>query len=218
MSFTKDNALSLMQSSETNAFPVDFDLAWRWLGYSRKDSALRTLLSAGFSETTDFHISEGISGTKPYKVYSLSIECLKTWAMMSQTAQGKLVRTYFLECEKIAKAASKPMTAVELLVQQANAMLAIERQQMEMNLTLMSHESRLESVEYHTKGHDDYMSLKAYCNVNGIDMKKFNPSVTAKLIVKYCGEQNAEVKRVADAKYGQINAYPVYILDAYFAQ
>jgi hypothetical protein len=34
----------------------------------------------------------------------LTIEAFKSWGMMSRTEQGKLIRKYFLECEKTLKA------------------------------------------------------------------------------------------------------------------
>jgi len=74
----------LIQSSDL--FPVSLEEAWEWLGYSRKDSAKRALLNAGFIEDQDFHISvepttTGISAIVNEKVL-LTIECFKMWAMM----------------------------------------------------------------------------------------------------------------------------------------
>ena len=37
-------------------FPVDFDLAWQWIGYSRKDNAKSALENAGFLAGTDFQV------------------------------------------------------------------------------------------------------------------------------------------------------------------
>jgi hypothetical protein len=43
----------LTVARSTEPYPVDFDEAWRWVGYARKDSALRTL-QENFEEGTDF--------------------------------------------------------------------------------------------------------------------------------------------------------------------
>lgn len=94
-------------------FPIDFGDAWKWLKYSREDSAKRFLLD-NLENLIDFHINverrENISSshfggkqvTYAEKV-KLSIEGFKNWAMMSKTETGKQVRKYFLECEKIAE-------------------------------------------------------------------------------------------------------------------
>lgn len=45
----------------------------------------------------------------------LTVDCFKTWAMMANTAQGKVVRRYFLNCEKQLKAlaAVKPAKQIK---------------------------------------------------------------------------------------------------------
>lgn len=50
LSFSKDLAQSLVQTQ--NPFPVDFDLAWQWLGYSRRNNAKRLLKH--FTQGRDF--------------------------------------------------------------------------------------------------------------------------------------------------------------------
>lgn len=106
ITFSLTTAESLYGSEEQ--FPVDFDLAWQWLGYSEKSKGKRSLMSRGFEEGVDFELA--ISGElRPQGGYSdrerisLTVDCLKNWAMMSGTSQGKEVRQYFLQCEKLAK-------------------------------------------------------------------------------------------------------------------
>ena len=72
-------AQSLYDSSDR--FPVDFDDAWVWLGYSRKDNALRAFLSMEFEAETDFAIllinegnSEASEG-RPSQDYRLTVDC-----------------------------------------------------------------------------------------------------------------------------------------------
>ena len=107
--FNQELAASLYQS--TDSFPVDFLEAWQWLKYSRKDVAKRALFNSGFIENQDFRfdverITTGFSGIRGGDVNEniyLTVECFKLWSMMSGTEQGKKVRLYFLECEKISK-------------------------------------------------------------------------------------------------------------------
>jgi phage anti-repressor protein len=117
--FTQDLALLLLDSPEQ--FPVEFDLAWKWLGFSRKDNAKTSLIDCGFTEGIDLLInqeSDNHAGLSPQekavqarkqKIW-LTVDCFKTWGMMANTEQGKQVRKYFLQCEKVAK-----QKAVELL-------------------------------------------------------------------------------------------------------
>lgn len=107
MNFSTDLAQQLLDSSEK--FPVDFEEAWIWLGFKRKDNAKRSLLNAGFIENEDFRISAEPTTTgiqaHPVENIKLTVDCLKMWGMAAGTAKGKEIRKYFLECEKIAKQA-----------------------------------------------------------------------------------------------------------------
>ena len=109
-------AQSLLDSSEQ--FPVAFSEAWIWLGYSTKQKALNTLESY-FEESVDYTFQasglnsqdennqtvEKASGGRSSHLYFLTTNCLKEFGMIARTEQGKLIRKYFLECEKIAKQA-----------------------------------------------------------------------------------------------------------------
>lgn len=101
---TFDGAMQLFEAQTSDPFPVDFDRAWQWLGYSRKDHAKTALLSSGFVEGFDFsRISGESTGGRPSEDIRLTIDCFKQWGMMAGTEQGKQIRRYFLECERIAK-------------------------------------------------------------------------------------------------------------------
>lgn len=107
MDFSIELAKSFLDSDEQ--FPVEFDNAWQWLGYTRKDSALDTLKSY-FEEGLDFSgcNRKSSQGGRPSHSYCLTVDCFKQLGMLARTNQGKLVRQYFLECERVAKQAIVP--------------------------------------------------------------------------------------------------------------
>lgn len=88
-------------------FPIDFDDAWQWVEYSRKDVA-KDALALSFVQGVDYLVPES-SGTKKgrdwrlEKIY-LTLDCFKMFCMMAGTSKGREVRLYFLECEKELKA------------------------------------------------------------------------------------------------------------------
>lgn len=91
---------SAAQSS--TEYPVDFDRAWKWIGYTRKDNAKRALLG-NFQKDRDFSsvlITEerDIGATRRYEI-RLTKDCFKELAMMAGTTKGKTVRQYFIQCE-----------------------------------------------------------------------------------------------------------------------
>jgi phage anti-repressor protein len=106
--FTPDLAFSLFKAQSSEDYPVNFEDAFPWLGYSRKDHAKRSFLACGFIEGVDFRILK-IRETRPDGSFShyweyirMTVDCFKTWGMMAGTQKGKEVRRYFLDCEKIA--------------------------------------------------------------------------------------------------------------------
>lgn len=81
--------------------PIDFDAAWKWAGYSKKENAKR-VLNSGFGKGSDFYsIISTIRkrGNLEEKIY-LTIECFKHFCIMAQTKKGKECRQYLLDCEK----------------------------------------------------------------------------------------------------------------------
>ncbi len=101
-----------MQIIETNQ--VDFDDAWKALGYSSKQMAEKTLKS-NFDEGLDYSF-EGlktapVKGGRPTKGIVLTYDCFKMFGMMAGTAKGKEVRLYFINIEKAFRAAKNYLNA-----------------------------------------------------------------------------------------------------------
>jgi phage anti-repressor protein len=130
--FSIELAQTLFDSED--AFPVDLDDAWVWLGYAEKRNALRKLTSH-FEEKIDYLDlarsgesleTEGfgnIKGSTPDK-YSLTVECFKHIAMLAETAQGREVRKYFIECEKVAKLSGVKVAILEATIADLQKQLA----------------------------------------------------------------------------------------------
>ena len=76
--FSQSIAQSLVDSGEL--FPVDFELAWQWLGYSSKQ-ACRKKLTRNFDAGTDYLIEsvtvshEGKTTASRTEIIKLSVEC-----------------------------------------------------------------------------------------------------------------------------------------------
>lgn len=111
MDFTQELADELYGSDEQ--FPVDLDLAWKWLEYSRKDACERALLNPKwmFTEGEDFNSHNSVEVrnegdrqvSRTVTKYLLSVDCFKELAMVTGTDAGKKVRRYFLNSEKRMK-------------------------------------------------------------------------------------------------------------------
>lgn len=154
--FTQDVAQRLLSASE--AFPVDFDEAWEWVGYTSKQKA-KDKLTSNFEVDVDY-IGEFSTvwlktpqGGRPSEAIFLSVDCFKSFAMMAGTSKGKEVRKYFIDCEKqLKQQISNPQSILtnqlEQIIEQNNKYLqAMETQrQMEVDcpgiIRLRQHQNR----------------------------------------------------------------------------
>ncbi|MEH1956831.1 hypothetical protein [Nostoc sp.] len=150
LSFDQSIALCLYQSDKE--FPVDIDDAWQWLGYSRKDKCLEAI-QLSLMPGLDFSTSRGKStGGRPKQEVRLSVEGFKLLGMMAGTPQGKIIRKYFLECERIAKAAiansqpQLPSISTAKLTQLTAEKEAIRTRIKELRQLLSKEESKLQAV------------------------------------------------------------------------
>ena len=113
--FTPIVALSIIESEDR--FPICFDDAVEWLGYSSKQKARNKLVNH-FETGIDYTIAvtqtvksdnhaglsvqeQGVLARKSN--IRLTIDCFKQLGMMAGTQKGKQIRRYFLECEEIVQ-------------------------------------------------------------------------------------------------------------------
>lgn len=122
--FSFETALALLESNDR--FSVDFDAAWQWLEYSRKNNAKRTLLEnfikgidylliiEGSDNHTGLSVQEQAVASRK-EIIKLTTDCFKTFCMMAGTEKGKEVRRYFLECERQLKQTTSDSFLAELI-------------------------------------------------------------------------------------------------------
>ncbi|NEZ57512.1 hypothetical protein [Adonisia turfae] len=102
MNFSQNLAMVMVQSTEP--FPVDFDNAWKWIGWKKKQDGKNVLIN-NFVEGEDF-LRKGVkspSGGRPKEFIVITVDCFKSLGMMAGTEKGKEIRQYFLKCEKQVK-------------------------------------------------------------------------------------------------------------------
>jgi len=233
LTFNQETAIALQSSGD--AQPVDFDLAWVWLGYSSKQMALKKLKN-NFEEGLDFNLNlvskVQIEGdrevSRPFQQISLTIECFKSMGMIAGTEKGKEVRRYFLECEKVAQA--KPMSMGEILVMQAQQFLALEQRQdsiEEENRLLREKLALIESaqeaneletdantqeLERFRNGHGFYFSIAGWCSKNNIKASLQEMNNLGRKAAALCRMKQITPQPVNDPRWGTVNTYPDSIL------
>ena len=227
--FDKTIAQQLLDSNE--AFPVDFNVAWEWLGYARKDLAKRNFLSYDFVKGIDyevFHVSEENSnGGRPTESIILSVDCFKMWAMMSKTEQGRLVRVYFLDCEKVAKQVQNNLSPAQILLKQAEFLVKIEQEQERIRLEQQLQSEKIAEIEALTHQHDGeidrifnpnghYFSVMGYYSKFlklSISIKK--ASAIGKRCSQYCRANDIPIDPLTDPRFGSVNSYPEHVIEMF---
>lgn len=88
-------------------FPIDFDRAWRIAGYATKGSCKRSLdcLEKGIDFLTQ--VLKNSDRGRPAELIMFSCDAFKHLCLMAKTEKGKLIREYFISCEKELKQLKK---------------------------------------------------------------------------------------------------------------
>lgn len=137
--FDTNTALSLLESTEQ--FPVDFELAWQWLGYSSKQKA-KSKLTRNFEKDVAYSTKwvKTSTGGRPGEEIRLTIDCFKALGMMAGTEKGKEVRQYFLDCESHLK------NAIGVIGHQSEELRKMELENENMRLKLQVYEAQQKTL------------------------------------------------------------------------
>lgn len=191
MDFNIELAKQLMNDQAT--FPVNLDLAWKWIGYSKKQNA-KDKLTRNFIEQVDYTITQ-MRETKPdgsfshyYDLILLKVNCFKSLAMMAGTEQGKQVRLYFLECERqlkeqqSIKMPTNMLEAAKFVQDMANKWIQAEEDKLKLQQCLEIADSTIEGYRNLFKG-ESALSMKQAADALAI------PKLGRNNLIKFLREQ-----------------------------
>lgn len=219
LAFNQELAIALYESSDD--FPVDLDDAWQWLGYAKKQNAKDKLIR-NFENDLDFRITQ-MRETKQdgsfshcYEKIELTIDCLKSLGMMAGTEQGKAIRKYFLECERVVKQRSQPMTTIQALAVMVNQMAEQERRIIEQEQQLKLAESRLAAVE-HEQGRyiapsGNKYTVLGFAVKQGLEVSAKFASQKGRQASVLCRKREIDIEQIYDPRFGYVGLYPESVL------
>lgn len=213
--FNKELAITLLNSVDD--YPVDFDEAWQWLGYATKQKAEKKL-KQNFEEGIDF-LTKGLkssTGGRPSELIVLTVDCFKSLGMMVGTEQGKQIRKYFIECEKIAKQKPDALTELEILARTVTRMAEQERRALEQQRQLEQAETRLSAIEaeqgrYMSSGGNKYTVL-GFALKQGLSISSAIAGQKGKKAASMCRDKGIEIERIYDPRFGRVGLYPESVL------
>ena len=119
-------SLTIQQISDlveaSTEFPVDFDDAWQWAGYAKKQTAKEKLKNT-LIEGVDF-LLKGIKssqGGRSSEWIVMTVNAFEHFCLMANTAKGREVRQHFIGCRHALKSAVNRIRELELELQLAQA-------------------------------------------------------------------------------------------------
>ncbi len=226
--FSTETAIALLNSG--NDYPVDLDEAWQWLGYATKQKAEKKL-KQNFEEGIDYTLIQMVKrvegnnggGSTRYNQIMLTVDCFKSLGMTAGTEQGKQIRKYFLECEKIAKQKPDALTELQILArtvarmaEQEQRVLEQEHRASEQQKLLEQAETRLTAIEaeqgrYFSPSGSKYTVL-GFAKKQGLEISLATSSEKGRKAASMCRKRGIDIERINDPRFGSVGLYPESVL------
>lgn len=200
------------------------DLA-AFLGYGDKRDLKRLaernakeLAEFGGMGTVPVPCMAGARGMTTVQEQTFNVDQCIILGMASQTEIGRKMRVVMLkayrsllaEFERVVEQSVSvvPMTAIQMLAAQAQAMVQVEAKQLEQAKQLASHSSRLEHLEAHERIPENYFKIRAWARLLGWKtLSTGKSSRYGTLAGRLSREQGIPIRKIPDSDYGEVNAY-----------
>ena len=131
--------------------------------------------------------------------------------------ESKFVRKRVVEWLERFEEANKPMTAGEILMAQAQGMIALEKAQQAQAEQIALQNERLTKIEAKiTTKNEDYFTISGYSNIIGKRVPLQLAISLGRKAAKICVQRDIPMGNEYDAKYGFVKSYPTEVLKEIF--
>lgn len=180
----------------------------------------------GFIEGQDFTVHKFMIGKASAFDYHCTTAMAKELGMVEANEKGKLVRQYFIECEKLAKEAQQELTPLEMMAQQLAHLIKIDKAQKLLALehaafknTQISHDASIKKLEQDVKElnpHPGFYTIVAWVNHLGLKADITKAADLGKKATAYCTQLGITPGKFSHAGFYTVNTYPVEVLNFIF--
>ena len=131
--------------------------------------------------------------------------------------ESKFVRRHVVAWLERFEEVNKPMTAGEILMAQAQGMIALEKAQQLQAQQIALQNERLTKIEAKiTTKNEDYFTISGYSNIIGKKVPLQTAIALGRKATKICVQRDIPMGNEYDAKYGFVKSYPTEILREIF--
>ena len=131
--------------------------------------------------------------------------------------ESKFGRKRVVEWLERFEEANKPMTAGEILMAQAQGMIALEKAQQAQAEQIALQNERLTKIEAKiTTKNEDYFTISGYSNIIGKRVPLQLAISLGRKAAKICVQRSIPMGNEYDAKYGFVKSYPTEVLKEIF--
>ncbi|WP_424653504.1 hypothetical protein [Capnocytophaga sputigena] len=131
--------------------------------------------------------------------------------------ESKFVRRHVVAWLERFEESNKPMTAGEILMAQAQGMIALEKAQQLQAQQIALQNERLTKIEAKiTTKNEDYFTISGYSNIIGKKVPLQTAIALGRKAAKICVQRDIPMGNEYDAKYGFVKSYPTEILREVF--
>ena len=131
--------------------------------------------------------------------------------------ESKFVRRHVVAWLESLEQTIKPMTAGEILMAQAQGMIALEKAQQAQAKQIALQNERLTKIEAKiTTKNEDYFTISGYSNIIGKRVPLQLAISLGRKAAKICVQRSIPMGNEYDAKYGFVKSYPTEILREVF--
>ena len=213
-----------------NDFIISLDDIYKWIGFTRKDSA-KSVLLRHFENNIDYIIknfqrspdvlasSQSSRGPLPEKIL-LTVDCFKTFCLISATSKSKQIYNYYIKMEKIIFNYIQNQ-----LIEHSNKTIQLEDQTKQYQLQLKQKDETILALQKQLPSYNSYEEIKPIhyvyvCstdihNIYKIGFSKSDPTKRVKSLQTSCVE-DIVVEHVTMTSNGPLLESIIhYILDRY---
>ena len=207
---TEQNGVKVVSARDLHAYLENPDNVNTWFK--------RQVEKAMLTENEDFVCvaisqSNGRGGQNKLD-YALTIPSAKEISMLNGGVKGKEARTYFIECEKIAKRVLSP---AEQNLENAKLFIEIERKQKETDERISKTEQAVLMLEAKSQTRSDYFTIVGYATLNGVACGLKIASSLGKKASALCKQRNIPTESLPDPRFGIVRTYPLPVLEEIFS-